>query len=247
LRWTRQRRARGVFAGRVFRERTWRARRTALKRLGRNFFRQHAGRSRRMARGNCGRQNRVVLAPVAGVKLMEIVGPDRAFDQSPIRRRRRPEEFGSGERGISRKTTAQGRSGVPAHLRSAVCILCARLRVSWAPGFPRALCFQEGNCRCTTSGVTRAARSQCRIRCRPGLSWTIPGFFGPHRLRFIRAIRWAVPDAGRLLNGSQQTVVKAPSFSLVFRGLTPVPIEAARQPQLYPICSEIAAHCHPSL
>ena len=28
--------------------------------------------------GSCGRQNRVVLAPVAGVKLMEIVGPDRA-------------------------------------------------------------------------------------------------------------------------------------------------------------------------
>jgi len=29
-------------------------------------------------KGSCGRQNRVVLAPVAGVKLVEIVGPDRA-------------------------------------------------------------------------------------------------------------------------------------------------------------------------
>ena len=78
LRWTRQRQARGVFAGRFFRERATCARRTALKRLGRNFFRQHAGWLERMVRGSCGRQNRVVLAPVAGVKLMEIVGPDRA-------------------------------------------------------------------------------------------------------------------------------------------------------------------------
>ena len=67
-----------VFAGRFFRERATSRRRTALKRLGRNFFRQHAGRLERMARGSCGRQNRVVLAPVAGVKPMEIVGPDRA-------------------------------------------------------------------------------------------------------------------------------------------------------------------------
>ena len=70
-------RARGCRAVIPVSDRTAR-RRTALKRLGRNFFRQHAGRSRRMARGSCGRQNRVVLAPVAGVKLMEIVGPDRA-------------------------------------------------------------------------------------------------------------------------------------------------------------------------
>jgi hypothetical protein len=39
----------------------------------------------------------VVLAPVAGVKPMEIVGPDRAFGRSPIRRRRRQEEFVSGK------------------------------------------------------------------------------------------------------------------------------------------------------
>src|SRR2546430_2982921 len=86
-----------VVAGRLsVSDRTAR-RRTALKRLGRNFFRQHAGRSRRMARGSCGRQKRVVLAPVAGVKLMEIVEPDRAFDQSLIRQRRRQDEFVSGE------------------------------------------------------------------------------------------------------------------------------------------------------
>jgi hypothetical protein len=70
-------RARGCRAVIPVSDRTAR-RRTALKRLGRNFFRQHAGRLRRMARGSCGRQNRVVLAPVAGVKLMEIVGSNRA-------------------------------------------------------------------------------------------------------------------------------------------------------------------------
>ena len=47
--------------------------------------------------GSCVRQNRVVLAPVAGVKLMEIVEPNRAFDQSLIRQRRRQDEFVSGE------------------------------------------------------------------------------------------------------------------------------------------------------
>jgi hypothetical protein len=97
LRWTRRvGRARGCRAVIPVSDRTAR-RRTALKRLSRNFFRQHAGRSRRMARGSCGRQNCVVLAPVAGVKLMEIVGPNRAFDQSLIRQRRRQEEFVSEE------------------------------------------------------------------------------------------------------------------------------------------------------
>jgi hypothetical protein len=89
-------RARGCRAVIPVSDRTAR-RRTALKRLGRNFFRQHAGRSRRMARGSCGRQNRVVLAPVAGVKLMEICRARPGFDRSLIRQRRRQEEFVSGE------------------------------------------------------------------------------------------------------------------------------------------------------
>jgi len=131
-------------------------RRTALKRLGRNFFRQHAGRSRRMARGSCGRQNRVVLAPVAGVKLMEIVGPDRAFGQSSIHRRRRPEGIRlRGERGISRKTTAQGRPGVPAHLRSAVCILAHDCGCHGHPAFPAPSVFGRANADRITSGAPR--------------------------------------------------------------------------------------------
>jgi hypothetical protein len=83
--------------GGSFRERTSRAddrRLNASAKTSSGSMR--AGRSA-FVRGSRGRQNRAVLAPVAGVKPMEIVGPDRAFDQSPIRLRRRPEEFGSGE------------------------------------------------------------------------------------------------------------------------------------------------------
>jgi hypothetical protein len=61
---------------------------------------------------------------------------------------------------------------------------------------------------------------------------------GQQRLWFIRAIRWLHRTLDEL-----QTVGKTP----VFRELSPPQIEAARQPQLYPIRSEIAAHCHPSL
>jgi hypothetical protein len=60
-------RARGCRAVIAVSDRTVRGR-PALKRFSRNFFRQHAGRLERMTRGSCGRQNRVVLAPVAGVK-----------------------------------------------------------------------------------------------------------------------------------------------------------------------------------
>ena len=147
-------------------------RRTALKRLGRNFFRQHAGRSRRMAQGSRGRQNRAVLAPVAGVKLMEIVGPDRAFGQSSIHRRRRPEGIRlRGERGISRKTTAQGRPGVPAHLRSAVCILAHDCGCHGHPAFP-APSISRGQTQIAQLRARRAARSHYRIPRRPHPSKT---------------------------------------------------------------------------
>jgi hypothetical protein len=49
-----------------------------LNALAGNFGRQHMSPAGAPREGSCGRQNRVVLAPVAGVKLMEIVGPDRA-------------------------------------------------------------------------------------------------------------------------------------------------------------------------
>ena len=114
------------------------------------------GMSERRTRGSCGRQNRVVLAPVAGVKLMEIVGPDRAFGQSSIHRRRRPEGIRlRGERGISRKTTAQGRPGVPAHLRSAVCILAHDCGCHGHPAFPAPSVFGRANADRITSGATR--------------------------------------------------------------------------------------------
>ena len=131
--------ARGV-AGRISVSDRPPRRRPALKRLRQNFGRQHMSRSKRFGGGSRGRQKRVVLAPVAGVKLMEIRGArpgirwianSSATVAKGIRRR--------GERVISRKTIAQGRPGVPAHLWSPVCILCARSRVLRAPGFPCAL------------------------------------------------------------------------------------------------------------
>ena len=98
MRWTRQRRARDVFAGRASaRERSNGAQTTALKRLRRNLGRQHMSRSRGFGGGSRGRQRRVVLAPVAGVKLMEICRARPGFGGSSIRQRRRPKEFGSGK------------------------------------------------------------------------------------------------------------------------------------------------------
>ena len=118
MRWTRQCRARTGSQGglRPVSDQTTR-RRPALKRLRRNLARQHMSRSRGFGRGSRGRQRRVVLAPVAGVKLAEIfrarpgfrgIVNSSATEARGIRLRE--------ERAISRKTIAQGRPGVPAHL-----------------------------------------------------------------------------------------------------------------------------------
>ena len=72
-------------------------RRPALKRLRQNFGRQHMSRSKRFGEGSRGRQRRVVLAPVAGVKLMEICRAQPGFGGSSIRQRRWQEEFVAGE------------------------------------------------------------------------------------------------------------------------------------------------------
>ena len=72
-------------------------RRPALKRLRRNFGRQHMSRSKRFGGGSRGRQKRVVLAPVAGVKLAEIFEAQPGFRKSSIRQRWRQEEFVSRE------------------------------------------------------------------------------------------------------------------------------------------------------
>jgi len=76
-------------------------------------------------------------------------------------------------------------------------------------------------------------------RIRPGFELEqFRAFFGPRRLRLIRAIRWLYRTLDRV-----QTVGKRP----IFRRLSPPQLRRAGKPQLYPICSEIAAHCHPSL
>ena len=139
MRWTRQRRARegsqGGFSVSDYPAR----RRPALKRLRQDFDRQHMSRSKRFGGGSCGRQKRVVLAPVAGVKLMEIQRTQPGFGESLIRQRRWHKELRTQERAISRKTIAQGRPGVPAHLAVTRVHFCARSRVLRAPGFPCAL------------------------------------------------------------------------------------------------------------
>ncbi len=78
-------------------ERATARRRPALKRLRQNFGRQHMSRSKRFGEGSRGRQRRVVLAPVAGVKLMEICRAQPGVGQSPIRQRRWQEEFVAGK------------------------------------------------------------------------------------------------------------------------------------------------------
>ena len=88
--------ARGV-AGRISVSDHPARRRPALKRLRQNFDRQHMSRSRRFGGGSCGRQRRVVLAPVAGVKLTEIQRTQPGLSESPIRQRRWQEEFVAGE------------------------------------------------------------------------------------------------------------------------------------------------------
>jgi hypothetical protein len=117
---------------------------------------------------------------------MEIVGPDRGFRSiaNPSATEARGIRL-RGDHGISRKTIAQGKPGVPAHLRSAVCILCARLRVSWAPGFPCALSFREGKRRSHHFG-RNAPRDRDVVsiaaarRIGPGHEQH-RAFFGPHR------------------------------------------------------------------
>src|SRR5258708_31686922 len=93
------------------------------------------------------RQNRVVLAPVAGVKSAEVfvspTGHGKAFNppMTVTRRIRR-----RGERGISRKAIAQGRRNAPTvpvcSCAFPLCTLHTRPRVQQAPGVPCALFFR---------------------------------------------------------------------------------------------------------
>jgi hypothetical protein len=147
MRWTRQRRARRHVRRAVFRERSTACRRTALKRLARTS----AGRTWLVGwfgEGSCVRQNRVVLAPVAGVKSAEVsqspTGSCKTVN-SPMTEARGIRL--RGERGISRQTIAQGR---PDALRWTCMLVCALFvplhtgpRVQRAPGLPGALLGRE--------------------------------------------------------------------------------------------------------
>ncbi len=117
--------------------------------------------------GSCVRQNRVVLAPVAGVKSAEVFAkPNRVRKtvNSPM-----TEAKGirlRGERGISRQTIAQGRPDALRWTCMLVCaLLCAiahetagaaRTRSSLRPRWARASVMPRAHC---------AARSRMHIRC----------------------------------------------------------------------------------
>ena len=86
-------------------------------------------------RAACGRQSRVVLTPRRWRQACGSI-PQATVARKPGHR---------GERGISRKTTAQGMPGCSGEpvVTTLVCFSLshARLRVQRAPGIPRALCF----------------------------------------------------------------------------------------------------------
>ena len=143
MRWTRQRQAREDVRRAAIRERTRRARRR-----------------------RCGvRQNRVVLASVADVKLpvASLVQPDRSAIKPAAMEARRIRLHG--ERGISRQPIARGMPECSGCTCMLVCashyILHTRPRVQQAPGIP---CSLSGGTRfMQASGASRAARTQCHI------------------------------------------------------------------------------------
>ena len=105
----------------------------------------HERRPRADERRDCGRQSRVVLAPVAGVKPAEVLRNPTGF-----RRTFNPPAMEAkgirlqGELGISRKPIAQGMPGCPGGTCMLVCAtasaICTRDRgCQPAPGIPCAL------------------------------------------------------------------------------------------------------------
>jgi hypothetical protein len=97
LRWTRQRRARDGFAGRVSRERAARADERRLNALCENFGRQHMSPVEALRIG----KPRTAKACGPGARGWRQADGDRraqpGFERSPIRQRRRQDEFVSGE------------------------------------------------------------------------------------------------------------------------------------------------------
>ena len=114
------------------------------------------------------RQNRVVLAPVAGVKLPEKRKRER-------RRRSQPRTRLRGDHGISRKAIAQGRPGV---LRCPVCscALCFVQTAHETAGAART----RSSLRPLMRGreVSGKARAQCVARSRSHIPLSSPGLTG---------------------------------------------------------------------
>jgi hypothetical protein len=122
----------------------------------------------------CVRQNRVVLAVVATVKLLR-----RRQSRQPARCRRislergRPERTRlPGEHGISRPTTAQGRPSDWLHLYAAVRFFCVCFRAADrgcqpAPGLPCALLIErvERVSKARAKSAARMRRCVCKLRC----------------------------------------------------------------------------------
>ena len=170
MRWTWQRRARDVVAGQGIHcvnpvsHRTARGR-TALQRLHQNS----AGGTwpvEAFGGGCCGRQSRVVLAPVAGVKLAEVFRAQPGFDEpyslcdgdktnsSPGRARRKPLKPLRGEsRVISGATVVTTVCLLPMHTGCGC---------SGHPAFPAPSVFR-GTTFMQTSGAIRAARTRSRV------------------------------------------------------------------------------------
>ena len=123
----------------------------------------------------CVRQNRVVLAVVATVKLLRM-RHSRQPARCPrlSRRRGRPERTRlPGEHGISRKATAQGRPSDWLHLYAAVrfsCVCFSRSgpRVPPAPGLPCSLLDKRAKRQSKTRAkcAARTKRHVCDSKCK---------------------------------------------------------------------------------
>jgi hypothetical protein len=108
-----------------------------------------------------GRQSRVVLAPVAGVKPAEDASTQPGFDNPSIRRRWRQKEIRlQGERGISRQTTAQGMPGCS----GCTCMLVCESHYILHPR-PRAPAGARHSLRPLVFGGTRFMQTSGAARC----------------------------------------------------------------------------------
>ena len=116
--WTRQRRARGHG-----------------RRAG-EIWSPVSGQGAQTNGGVCVRKNRVGLTPqgLASSLRRPVIQPALTVPYSQATVSKKPDR--RGERDIIRRTIAQGRPGVPAHLRSVMCILAHDCGCRGHPAFP---------------------------------------------------------------------------------------------------------------